>query len=503
MEHNLFLEQRQALHLSPQMYQSIKILQMNIMELNRWLEQEAQDNPVLEIDFNQVNDKNEDSNQLTFLEQDFLPKKSNTDTDWEDEKSLWTFLSSEKDFINSNAQTIDQEVKFQNTVFQKTTLAEHLLLSFRMVAKDNLDFKIGEYLIGNIDNNGYLVISCAEAAQDLNVPEKKVRQILAMIQNCSRPGLGARNLKECLLLQLKHLNLPEKEILKKLILFHLEQLSQKEFKDISRELKLSYYEIQHFLEVLVKNFDPKPGRIFQQDEVLNFLIPDIIVKKVNDRYEIIENRNFLSEVKISSYYEKLFLKYNQGENISPKKEQEEQETVEYLKKKMNSAQWIIRCIEQRRNTVLNITRFIIDYQKEFLDKGVAYLKPLSLEVVADHLDLHKSTICRAIKAKKVQLPRGFYDMSYFFSKGLLQENDEVVSNEKIKDLIKHYIESENNYHPYSDQKLATVLQERENIQLARRTITKYRQLMEIPSAKFRRRYKKIAKKEQKMEKRYC
>jgi RNA polymerase sigma-54 factor len=499
MEHNLLLEQRQVLHLSPQMYQSIKILQMNIMELNRWLEQEAQDNPVLEIDFNQVSERSENSNQPAFLEQGFLPKKSNNDTNndtnREDERSLWTYLSNEKGFINSNVLSIEQAEKFQNTVFQKTTLTEHLLLCFRMVTKDALDFKIGEYLISNIDNNGYLVISCADAAQDLNVPERKVRQILAMIQNCSIPGLGARNLKECLLLQLKHLNLPEKEILKKLILFYLGKLSRKEFKDIGRELKLSYYEIQHLLEILIKNFDPKPGRIFPQDEVVNFLIPDIIVKKVDDHYEIVENRNFLPEVKVSSYYEQMFLKYNQLINISSKKEKEDQKTLEYLKKKMNSAQWIIRCVEQRRNTVLNITRFIIDYQKEFLEKGIAYLKPLSLEVVADHLDLHKSTVSRAIKAKKIQLPRGFYDMNYFFSKGLPQENDELISNEKIKNLIKHYIDSENSYHPYSDQKLATVLRERENILVARRTITKYRQLMEIPSAKFRRRYEKIEKKE--------
>ncbi len=246
---------------------------------------------------------------------------------------------------------------------------------------------------------------------------------------------------------------------------------------------------------MIKYFDPKPGRIFPQDEVVNFLIPDIIIKKVDDHYEIVENKNFLPEVKVSSYYEQMFLKYNQWENTSHKKEKEDdQKTLKYLKKKMNSAQWIIRCIEQRRNTVLNITRFIIDYQKEFLEKGVAYLKPLSLEVVADHLDLHKSTVSRAIKAKKIQLPRGFYDMNYFFSKGLPQGNDEVISNEKIKNLIKHYISSESNYHPYSDQKLATVLREKENILVARRTITKYRQLMEIPSAKFRRRYQKIGKK---------
>jgi RNA polymerase sigma-54 factor len=154
MEHNLFLEQRQALHLSPQMYQSIKILQMNIMELNRWLEQEAQDNPLLEIDFNQVSKRNEESNQLTFLEQGFLPKKSDNDVNWENERSLWTYLSNEKGFINNNALTIEQEVKLQNTVFQETTLAEHLLWCFRMVTKDELDFKIGEYLISNIDNNG-------------------------------------------------------------------------------------------------------------------------------------------------------------------------------------------------------------------------------------------------------------------------------------------------------------------------------------------------------------
>ncbi|MDD3655613.1 MAG: RNA polymerase factor sigma-54 [Atribacterota bacterium] len=488
MEQNLFIEQKQTLQLSPQMYQSIRILQMNIIELNRWLEKESQENPVLEVDFNQV----------SYPEQDVATKIHNNDNNWPDDRALLDYFSSWKGSRNNNNMpTIvqEQEIKEQNAVLNKIPLAEHLLLHFRIMARDELEFKIGEYLIGNINYNGYLVISCKEAAQDLNIPDKRVRQVLAIIQNCSIPGLGARNLKECLLLQLKHLRLPEKELLKKLILFYLEDLSRKEFKDICRKMDLSYSEIQHLLDVLRKNFDPKPGRVFSRDNEIYFLIPDIIIRKINNQYEIFENKNIFTDIRINSIYEKMLLEYKQAEKIkrkepfSQEKLSESQKTLEYLRKKISSARWILRCLEQKRNTIDNITRFIINYQQDFLEKGVTHLKPLSLEKTAAALGLNKSTVSRAIKSKKIQLPRGIYDMKYFFSKGLVQDNAEKISNEKIKNLIRRYVEEEDIFQPYSDQKLTEVLQERERIKVARRTVAKYRKLMDIPSAKIRRRYR--------------
>ena len=486
MDQGMNLEQRQTLNLTPQMRQSIKVLQMDVIELSRWLEKESHDNPVLEIELNQI------------IEKDSQKSNGTNETNWEEEQSFFSYYSEQKDLTANNGLAVEQEKDFQHFVSRSTTLHEHLLLCWKLIAKNDVEYKIGEYLIGSINQNGYLGIDCQEVALSLNIPEKRVRQVLAMIQNCSIPGLGARSLKECLLLQLKYLKLEKKGIIKKLISFHLTELSQKKFNKICKTLHLSYYDIQHLLDVIVKSFEPKPGRIFFQnsDSELNFLIPDIIVKKIDDKYEIIENKSYFPSIKINSIYKNILLENkSEGdtkhrESLLTEKGSEHQKTLSYLEKKMNSARWIIRCVEQRRKTVLDVTRFIVDYQREFLEKGVAYLKPLSMRKVADSLGLHESTISRAINEKKIQLPRGFYDMKFFFSKGMPQERDEGISNERIKGIIKDYIKAENPYFPYSDQKLADLLQKRENIKVARRTVTKYRKLQGISSAKIRRRYQK-------------
>jgi RNA polymerase sigma-54 factor len=277
---------------------------------------------------------------------------------------------------------------------------------------------------------------------------------------------------------------------------YLTELSQKRFKRICKELDLSNYEIQNLLDIIVKNFEPKPGRIFSQDNNVIFLIPDIIVKKVDDRYEILENKNYFPSIKINSHYKNILLEEGSKENskngefLITKRGSEYQKTLKYLKKNLNSAYWIIRCVEQRRKTVLDITRFVVDYQKEFLENGISYLKPLSMRQVADALELHESTISRAINGKKIQLPRGFYDMKYFFSKGLAQDKIETISNERIKNIIKTYIETEDCYSPYSDRQIVDLLKENNGIQIARRTVANYRKLLKIASAKMRRRYRK-------------
>ncbi len=483
MKQNLLIKQKQTLQLSPQMYQSIKILQMNNIELKGWLEKEAQENPVLEV----------------YTGQDEYPESDNKeleiDLNQQDGNALIEYFVDQKNVANNrNVVQKEREIEPVCEDLNKICLSESLLLNFKIIAEDDLELKIGEYLIGNIDCNGYLTISCREAARDLNVTEKKVRLVLAMIQNCSIPGMAARDLKECLLLQLKYLKLPEKKYLKNIILFHLDKLSKKDFKGISKDLHIPYQEIQHLLDIIKKYFNPKPGRAFVQDREIGFLVPDIIVKKINDQYEILENYSLFPKIKTNLLYEKMLADYKLLEKIknqdpiSQKKWLEVKTTLRYLNKKIDSAQWILKCLEQRRNTIINITRFIIEYQQDFIEKGVAYLKPLSLENVADSLNLNKSTISRAIKSKRIQLPRGMYNFKYFFSTGLQQDNKEVISVEKIKNLIRNYLEKEDSCKPLSDQKIVELLKEKEEIRIARRTVAKYRIIMNIPSANLRKIY---------------
>lgn len=493
MKQGITLEQKQELRLTPQMRLSLKVLQMDVIELNHWLEKELQDNPVLELDINQIVEKEKD----LINNMDFDNKKDREHDKYFKEFSSYYFnrkeLPREKEIPSYDGRNAPGSINLNRT------LHEHLLSYFKIAVNNDLDYKIGEYIIGNINQNGYLITSCQEISKDLKIPEKRIKKILAIIQNSSIPGLGARNLKECLLLQLKYFKNENKDIIKKLITCYLDELSQKNFNTICKELHLSNYDIQCLLDMIIKNFDPKPGRIFSQNSEIKFLIPDIIIKKIDEKYEIyeiIENNNYIPSIRINPLYNNILLEKKERVNNKGKKaavnnkEIEHKNTLKYLEEKINSANWIIRCVEQRRKTVLDITRYIIDYQRDFLEKGITSLKPLSMKEVAKDLGIHESTVSRATNNKKIQLPKGFYDIKYFFSKGLPQEKKETISNEKVKRIIKDYIKTENPYYPYSDQKITELLLKKENIQIARRTVAKYRKLQGILPARIRRRYKK-------------
>jgi len=496
MNHGLILEQKQVLNLTPKMQQSIKILQMSKAELMHWLELESQDNPLLEISLDEMDKKLKDKKKGA-LEEDDLTEKANISNlkgaVFEQEVSNFGY-DEQKKLASRYIKKADQYEGYNLPVARNTNIHEHLLFSLNTTAKNSIDLKIGEYIILNINNNGYLEASCLEIARDLGILEKKVKNILAIIQNSSMPGLGARSLKECLLLQLKYKNLKKKGILRKLIIFYLNELSQKKFKKIARDLNLTYYEIQELLDEIIKNLDPKPGRIFNQDNT-HYLVPDFIIKKMGNNYEIIENSNFLPYIRISSIYKKYLIenkdsKIGKKDFLNSEKSAEHQKTLDYITKKMDSANWIIYCCEQRQKTLMKIVHYIIDYQREFLEKGIAYLKPLSMKKVADSLSMHESNVSRAIHEKKIQLPRGTYDLKFFFSKTISRDSEVLISNDRIKNMVKDYILSEDPYNPYSDKELADLLEDKENIRIARRTITKYRKLLGISIARLRQRYKK-------------
>jgi len=498
MNNGMVLQQKQVLNLTPKMRQSIKILQMNMVELAHWFELESQNNPVLEISLNRMNRKDNDQKE-DILEENVFPENtaiSSVKETFLEKDASYLYLDEQKRFNKQrNIISTDQHEYYYLPVARNTNLHEHLLFFLNTTVKNDIDLKIGEYIILNINQNGYLEPSCAEIARDLGVSEKKVKNVLAIIQNSSMAGLGARNVKECLLLQLKYKKLEKKDIIRKLIIFYLNELSQKKFKKIAKDLNLSYYEIQELLDEIIKNLDPKPGRIFHQNSEAHYLVPDFIIKKVGNNYKVIENLNILPSIKINSFYKK-YLSENKDNKVGKKnifkseKKIENQKTIDYITKKIDSASWIIRCFEQRQKTLMEIVRYIIDYQREFLEQGISYIKPLSMKKVANSLNIHESTVSRAIHGKKIQLPRGTYDLKYFFSKSLSQERDMLISNDKIKNMVKNYILLEDPCNPYSDKDLAGLLEEKENIRIARRTITKYRKLLGIFPARVRRRYKK-------------
>ncbi len=491
MSYELALKQKQKLILTPQLYQSIKILQLNLLELKNLIQQELIDNPLLEIssqfEFSEENSNSKEENNEKIIQ---LKEKSkdNALEYWEN-----YFQEDEPPLVSEDKSLQDRKNVWENYLSYDISLADYLLRQLGTVVNNDIDYKIGEYLIGNIDENGYLTITLEIIAHDLNIKIEKIKKILGIIQNFDPPGVGARNLEECLLIQKRYLNL-ENRYLEELIKNHLKDLAQRDYHKISHDLGISLSEVKDLSEIIKKSFDPKPGRKIGSPREIKYIIPDLILLKDEDRYRLMLNEEFLPRLNLNSLYKKYLSKdgldsAEQFAGLVRKDEhtcQERKETIEYIKKKLQSAKSLIRGIEQRKKTIYNVAEIIVEHQKEFLDKGILYIKPLSLREIADRLRIHESTVSRAIHDKTIQTPRGVLSLKFFFSRGVEANKGKITSADRIKRLIKLYIEQEDLNEPLSDKDLADLLFRRERIELSRRTINKYREAMGIPASNLRK-----------------
>jgi RNA polymerase sigma-54 factor len=371
-----------------------------------------------------------------------------------------------------------------------------LLIQLGTAVSSDIDYKIGEYLIGNIDDNGYLTVGLDDISLDLNIRRDKIKKILSLIQSFDPPGVGARNLQECLLIQIKYLGISDIQI-EKIIKYYLQDLARKSFKKIAKDLKISVSEVQFLADVIKNSLDPKPGRRVGNFKEIKYILPDLVVmRKIGGGYRVISNDSYLPQIEINHCYKTIL---EAGNNISPygkekllKKgsvsDHKTKDTKKYVEEKLNSAKWLIKSIEQRKKTIYHIAETLVEYQKDFLDKGILFIKPLTLREVADRLDIHESTVSRAIHNKIVQTPRGLLKMKFLFSKGVDKKSGETVSTDKVKKLIKEYINNENCLKPWSDQKLVDLLSEKGGVNISRRTVAKYREILKIPSSNLRKRF---------------
>ncbi len=457
----------QQLVLTPQLQLSIKVLQLNHLELKESIELEVQENPVLEL-----------------AEQDTESDYNNYTDDIDVSKILETYSRIRDNYdskiksYNQRSPDDDEEANiWENFVTKKTTLYNHLLWQLHLGHFTPEEVKIGEEIIGNIDPDGYLRVDINEIAKELHVSKDDVESVLKRIQQFDPVGVGSRSLSECLLVQIELFESDKKELLKHLVTHHLEDLSRKNFKKIAQALSVSVDDIVYAFE-LIKTLNPKPGKGFAFSEFDNqYIEPDVFVIKDGDEYKVFLNREGIPSLKINRQYEQML-----------KNKQIDDNTKNFLQEKIKNAYWFIKSIQQRGSTILRVAKAIVDYQRDFFEKGINYMKPLTLKDLSITLELHESTISRVTSNKYMLTPVGLFEMKYFFSTGIRKIGSEDVASVSVKQLIKELIDGEDPTSPLSDQEISDILKAK-GYNIARRTVTKYRESLGILSSSMRKNYK--------------
>mgnify|MGYP001062210625 CR=1 FL=1 len=454
--YDMALEQVQKLVMTPELRQAIEMLQFTSLELNEYLEVQMEENPLLELSNLHEEYENID---------DYSEEK---DIDWKE------YLEKNEDF--SYRPERDKNIKeynYENFISYSPDLKDNLLFQLNVLDIDNGDKRVGEIIIEYIDENGYLATTTEQIAMDLGIDINRVEKVLSIVQKFDPLGVGARDLKECLLIQAK--KDPNKNPNAETIIEnYLEDIANNRLIKISKELNLSIEEIQGICDY-IRTLEPKPGREFASSgEQVKYIVPDANIEYIDGEYTVLLNDATGPRLNINSFYKNM-MKQNKDDNAT-----------EYLTEKLNSAMWIIRSIEQRRTTIYKVVESILKFQIDFFEKGEKGLKPLTLKEVAEDIDMHESTVSRATNGKYVQTPRGVFELKFFFTSGLSTDSGDISST-SIKAMIKDLIEEENPKKPYSDQKLSDILKAK-GISISRRTVAKYRDELEIPSSTMRKRY---------------
>lgn len=451
MDLKLNISQKQKLILTQIMQQSINVLQMSAYDLREYIEKEFEENPILEADFNLIESKdNIDNTQLSKYLNDRYDENYNYHHNNEDEASVFNFIADKKslkDYLYEQLGEIKSDIKIK---------------------------KVVSYMIESLDSRGYLENTLEEICSDLGIDKEKVQNALEILQSLEPCGIGARDLKECLLIQLKNKGILD-EIIKEIVLKYLECIADCKYNYIAKELKITAKEVQAYGDI-IKSLEPKPSRGYYTGEEVKFIIPDAYIVKIGDKYNVIMNKDIIPNITINNLYKQEILN---GKN---KKE------VEYVKEKVNDAIGLINDIEQRNNTILKLLECIVKKQKAYFENGQEYLKPMTLRDLADEMDLHESTVSRAIKDKYILTSRGTVKIKDLFCNGIVSSgiNGEGVSTNTIKNKIKQLIQLENKNKPLSDQAICDLLK-KEHIDISRRTVAKYREELGIKSSSKRKR----------------
>jgi RNA polymerase sigma-54 factor len=459
----------QKLILTPSLQQAIKLLPMSTLELADLLNQEVVENPMLEEVPTEDLQPAEASAQVEKAEE---AKAEKGDT-WDDNDYEYFFGDYLDDGYRSHTpQEVKELPPIENTLATSSSLADHLLWQLSLLPDDARMREVGAAIIGNLNDDGLLVASLDEIAAMGPWPVEEVEQALKLVQGFDPIGVAARDLQECLLLQLRHLGL-EGTPTEKIVTEHLRLLQNHQVPEIAKRLGMSIDDLKEHIEV-IRHLDPKPGSRYNPSQS-HYVIPDVYVVKVEDQYVAVLNEEGLPQLRISPVYRRLLDK--SAENTT--------ETRAYVKDKFRSALWLIKSVEQRQKTIHKVANSIINFQRDFLDHGIEYLKPLVLRDVASDIGMHESTVSRVVTNKYMHTPQGVFEMKYFFHSGISSSYGESVSSVTIKQRIRKIIEAEDPRKPLSDSKIVSILQY-EGLVLARRTIAKYREELKISTSNQRK-----------------
>ncbi len=462
----------QKLILTPSLQQAIKLLPMSTLELADLLNQEVVENPLLE----EVPTEDLQAAEATpAVEKEAEAKAQADKTDsWDDADYEYFF----GDYLDDGYRPrVPQEVKelppIENTLSTSSSLTDHLEWQLSLQTEAEAIRKIGEAIIGNLNDDGYLVASVDEIASMGPWPVDDVEAALRLIQGFDPIGVAARDLQECLSLQIKYLHL-EGTPTEKIVSEHLRLLHNHQMPELARKLGLTIEELKGHIEI-IQHLDPKPGSRFNP-QPSQYVIPDVYIIKVEDQYVSVLNEDGLPQLRISPTYRRLLDK-GAAENND--------ETRAYVKDKFRSALWLIKSVEQRQKTIHKVATSICTFQRDFLDHGIEHLRPLVLRDVANDIGMHESTVSRVVTNKYMHTPQGVFEMKYFFHSGISSSYGDAVSSVTIKNRIKKIVEGEDPKKPLSDSKIVNILQ-REGLMLARRTIAKYREELKIPTSNQRK-----------------
>ncbi len=472
-QQTLSLSQSQQLQmiLAPQLRQSLEMLQVPILELRTMVQQEIEQNPTIEEVINEQPQieiepgkpgENENLNEMEFDKE--FEALAKLDEEWRD----YFF----QDLQNTSYSVADDQKRqfLMDSIPQRESLQEHLLEQLAMAEFPDLDHQVGELIIGSISDDGYLTQSVEELAESACCDIEHLEDILSVIQEFHPTGVGARDLKECLLIQLERLG--NHVLARAIIEQYLDKLGARKIGDIAKALKEPLDAVQKAAR-LISTLDPKPGRAYS-DEVATYVLPEVVVQKVNGEYVIIMDDDQLPHVRISRHYRKLLSDPNTKAEVKS-----------YIRERIRSGAFLIKSIHQRQKTIHKIATEIVSSQEGFLDHGVSHLKPLTMAEVAERVGVHETTVSRAVAGKYMRTPAGLYEMKYFFTPGIKTTSGEQVSNKTVKDMIANLVAHEDPDHPLSDQEIVVKLKEK-GIKIARRTVAKYRIVMRIPPSHMRK-----------------
>ena len=470
--------------MTPQLQQAIKLLQLSRVELEEMVIKELQENPALEEGPNEETEAGseqprqetpvaaaEDPAEMVLNRELSAVDKIGT-LDWQE--YLDTHSNSIHGSLTAEATSEDGDSppSWENSLTKKTTLEDHLLWQLRLSKISERESTIGQYVIQNLDENGYLVLSPEEVCNAMESTPEEVEVVLQRVHFFDPVGVAAQDLRECLLIQLENLKLSD-SLAARIVGNYLSFLESKRYEKLAKDLGVTIDEIAEAAH-LIATLEPKPSRGFEQDEVRTVL-PDVFVEKVGDEYVIFLNDDGVPRLRINSLYRRLA-----GQEGAA-----EEQARQYLQEKVRAAHWLIKSIQQRQQTLFRVTQSIFKFQQEFLDHGVSSLKPMVLRDVAEDISMHESTVSRATANKYVHTPQGLFELKFFFQSGLRGGNGEDVASESVKEKIRGIIATEDLRKPYSDQHIAAVLST-DSIEIARRTVAKYREAMGIlPSSKRR------------------